>query len=107
MLSKVIVSVAIIAVLSYGAAAFSQSGQAFKANCDKDANAAAPLTKPKDGPQSGSAPGNMGSTGWTGGTGGSHIGIADEHSASNPGQPETAKGLDPTKPDTGEHRSPC
>ena len=54
----------------------------------------APKNEMKDGPDSGSK--NMGSTGWTGGEGTSWTGVtAEGRPESN--QPETAKGLDPTK----------
>lgn len=48
----------------------------------------------------GTAPGNIGSTGWSGGTGGSHMGTnpqgATQHSST--WQPPTARGLDPLQP---------
>ena len=55
--------------------------------------------QPTTGPNSGTDPKNAGSTGWSGGTGGSNIGTSPH--APTPGsptqQPDTAKGLDPTK----------
>lgn len=72
--------------------------------------AAAPTqaaTPPTNGPNSGTAPGNAGSTGWTGGTGGSNIGTSQDGPTSTKdghpgGHPETATGVDPTKPDAGK-----
>jgi hypothetical protein len=62
-----------------------------------------PATAPVAGPNSGTAPGGAGSTGWSGGTGGSNIGTSPH--APSPGspteQPPTATGLDPIK---GEQR---
>lgn len=56
-----------------------------------------PATPPRPGPNSGTAPGNEGSTGWTGGTGGSFTGTSPH--APTPGsptqQPPTVQGLDP------------
>ncbi len=67
--------------------------------CNKAAptEAATPSVK---SPSSGTAPGDAGSTGWSGGTGGSNIGTSQDGPtpASPTSQPETAKGLDPTKP---------
>ena len=60
----------------------------------------APKNEMKDGPGSGSQ--NMGSTGWTGGEGTSWTGVtAEGRPESN--QPETAKGLDPTKDKKSPH----
>lgn len=60
---------------------------------------------------SGTAPGGMGSTGWSGGTGGSHIGTSPAGpTAASPNQhPQTAQGLDPTRPQAqpGPNPSPC
>lgn len=57
-----------------------------------------PATQPSPGPQSGTAPGNEGSTGWTGGTGKSWTGTS-EH-APTPGskteQPATVQGINPS-----------
>ncbi len=57
-----------------------------------------PATMPKAGEQSGTAPGNEGSTGWTGGTGKASTGTSE--SGPTPGSktshPETATGLNPT-----------
>lgn len=59
-------------------------------------------TPPAAGPNSGTAPGGAGSSGWTGGTGGSDIGTSQsEEVDSSPQQdhPAVASGLDPI---TGE-----
>ena len=56
-----------------------------------------PATPPRPGPNSGTAPGNEGSTGWTGGTGGSFTGTSPH--APTPGsptdQPPVVRGLNP------------
>lgn len=56
-----------------------------------------PATQPSPGPDSGTKPGNEGSTGWTGGTGGSFTGTSPH--APTPGskteQPETVQGVNP------------
>lgn len=57
---------------------------------------AQPATGVAQGPSSGTAPGNSGSTGWSGGTGGSHTGTvpAGALPESKTWQPQTASGLD-------------
>lgn len=75
-------------------------------------NTAAPTqaaTPPVKSPSSGTAPGDSGSTGWSGGTGGSNIGTsADGPTSGSPtSQPETAKGLDPTKPTAANPPNNC
>jgi hypothetical protein len=73
-------------------AAHAQTGP--KADCEVAAPARSPTATAK-GPDSGSK--NMGSTGWT--EAGPLPGSKSEH-------PATAKGLDPTKPDSSP-RKPC
>lgn len=75
-------------------------------------NKAAPTeaaTPPVKSPSSGTAPGDSGSTGWSGGTGGSNIGTsADGPTPGSPSShPETAKGLDPIKPDATNPANNC
>lgn len=60
-----------------------------------------------DSHSEGTAPGNMGTSGWTGGTGGSHIGTSNAHTtgAATPAspeadQPEMATGVDLKGPPT-------
>lgn len=78
-----------------GPAAFAQSG---KPGCLTSAEAQ-PATPPAKGPDAGTSPGGMGSSGWSGGTGGSYIGTSKEGSASgSSSQPATAQGLNPTTP---------
>jgi hypothetical protein len=60
----------------------------------------APKNEMKDGPDSGSK--NMSSTGWTGGEGTSWTGVTTEGRPES-NQPETAKGLDPTKDKKSPH----
>lgn len=57
---------------------------------------AQPATGVAQGPSSGTAPGNAGSTGWSGGTGGSNTGTvpAGALPESKTWQPKTASGLD-------------
>ena len=54
-------------------------------------------TEPARGPDSGTAPGGAGSTGWTGGLGGSDIGTSqqDEQTPAPTPPPPVASGLDP------------
>jgi hypothetical protein len=70
---------------------------------------AQPATPPARGPDAGTAPGGMGSTGWSGGTGGSYIGTspAGATSASPNAQPPTAQGLDPTRPPAAPRTEAC
>ena len=88
--------------------AMGQSAPGPKTDCQKADPVISP-TKPEAGPSSGTAPGNAGSTGWTGGTGGSHIGTSPSGptQGSEQDHPATAKGLDPTKPESGNNASKC
>lgn len=62
-----------------------------------DLSEAGSETAPTRGPDSGTAPGNAGSSGWTGGLGGSDIGTSqqDEETPSPTPHPAVASGLDP------------
>lgn len=66
-----------------------------KAACDP-ASVAQPATTPEKHAAAGTAPGNIGSTGWTGGTGGAHMGTSPQGALpeSRTWQPPTARGLD-------------
>ena len=78
----------------------SGTGTASQPACPATAPPAASATPPTSGPNSGTSPGGMGSTAWSGGTGGSYVGTAPaggRPSSPNP-QPDTASGLDPTRP---------
>ena len=81
-------------------AAHAQAGP--KADCELAAPSRSP-TETSKGPDSGSK--NMGSTGWTGET---HTDTTDAGPlpGSKSEHPATAKGLDPTKPDSNP-RKPC
>jgi hypothetical protein len=81
-------------------AALAQSGP--KADCEVAAPSRSP-TETSKGPDSGTK--NMGSTGWSGET---HSDTTDAGPlpGSKTDHPATAKGLDPTKPDSGP-RKPC
>jgi hypothetical protein len=59
-----------------------------------------PLTKPVEGPASGSQ--NAGSTGWTGGAGSTQMGVTSEGRPES-NQPEVVKGLDPGKDGAGQN----
>jgi len=76
--------------------------------CEKapPAEASTPST---EGPSSGTAPGNAGSSGWTGGIGGSNIDTsqAGPQKGSPSDQPATASGLDPTKPQAASAKPNC
>ncbi|KFI32513.1 hypothetical protein CG51_00905 [Haematobacter missouriensis] len=63
---------------------------------DCEGGVAQPATGVAQGPSSGTAPGNAGSTGWSGGTGGSNTGTvpAGALPESKTWQPKTASGLD-------------
>jgi hypothetical protein len=66
-----------------------------KGNCNS-ANKAEAATAPDRRSADGTAPGNIGSTGWTGGTGGAHMGTNPQGALpeSRTWQPPTARGLD-------------
>jgi hypothetical protein len=102
MMNKLLLGLSVWALLGSSTACFAQSTA--NSHCEKSAAARPSQTPPEHGPKSGSAPGNMGSTGWTGGTGGSHIGEAGGGplQGSNSQQPEEVQGLDPTKDKTAK-----
>jgi hypothetical protein len=79
------------------ASSLAQTSGTAKTGCENNTASKPPATASKTGPRSGSAPGNMGSTGWTGGTGGSHVDASADRSSGSGTQPQTAKGLDPIK----------
>jgi hypothetical protein len=94
----------VLAVATVGLAWSAQAAEPVTAPsspCNK-AQPAEAATPPNKSASSGTAPGDSGSTGWSGGTGGSNIGTSQD--GPTPGSPnshpETAKGLDPTKPST-------
>ncbi|MFK4769573.1 MULTISPECIES: hypothetical protein [Rhizobium/Agrobacterium group] len=66
-----------------------------KGDCNS-ANKAEAATAPDRRSADGTAPGNIGSTGWTGGTGGAHMGTNPQGALpeSRTWQPPTARGLD-------------
>lgn len=66
-----------------------------KGTCNS-ANKAEAATSPDRRSADGTAPGNIGSTGWTGGTGGAHMGTNPQGALpeSKTWQPPTARGLD-------------
>jgi hypothetical protein len=74
--------------------------QADEPSHKEDKTPGTPKNELKDGPDSGSQ--NMGSTGWTGGRGQTYTGVTTEGPPES-NQPETAKGLDPTKDKKSPH----
>lgn len=98
------IAIAGVIVSLFPFAALAQS--AAKTDCEVAAPSKSP-TETAKGPDSGSK--NMGSTGWSGGgMGGSRNDTTDAGPlpGSKTEHPATAKGLDPTKPDTTA-RKPC
>lgn len=76
------------------------------AGCRADTSGHA-ATAPSQGPSSGTAAGNLGTTGWTNGMGGTYVGTSNH--APTPGspqsQPETVTGANPGSPD--QPNKPC
>ena len=87
-------------VLAAPSAGFAQSPPATTPSKDCVAAEKTAPTPSQTGPQSGTAPGNTGVTGWTNGLGGTHTDTTPSGPLPGAGTAHspTARGLDPTKP---------